>query len=187
MEDDLELVKRFIEDSTEALFGAYHAERYGLIHYWIDEYPERISDDALYFLALETEDMGLLNHITVHIGIGHQLLTDLSIRNQEGFKFLVDRGADFHDFYEDILRSAIERGDQNLVRYLIRQGADIEAHSDDIEDLDEWILTPIEVALSSGHIEIACLLYQSGARIDYLTPQWRERVLSRCKLAPGIN
>ncbi len=75
---------------------------------------------------------------------------------------LVANGCDVdeHDQYETVLQRAAESGDARTVRYLIRMGARVNA-------IAKWNDTALLVAAREGHLKVAQVLLEHGAKIDY--------------------
>ena len=73
-------------------------------------------------------------------------------------KYLVKHGADIHTQNDYALRYATEKGYLDIVKYLVENGADIHANND----------FSLRSAADNGHLEIAKYLVEQGADIHAL-------------------
>lgn len=81
-------------------------------------------------------------------------------------ELLLNAGADVHSDEDKALRMAVDNGHTNTVELLISRGADIHARGGAWPERIQ-VLTS---ACSRGHIEIATLLLDGGAKINVMSP-----------------
>jgi ankyrin repeat protein len=65
-------------------------------------------------------------------------------------------GADVHQYNENLLRRASEKGHLRIVRYLLSKGA----------EADVWNNAPLRGACENGHLEVVKCLVAAGADVD---------------------
>ena len=78
------------------------------------------------------------------------------LRDVETWKWLVEIGANIHDFHECALSWSCANGYIEVVRYLIENGADINSRDDE----------PLFYACANGYIEVVRYLIENGANIN---------------------
>ena len=106
-------------------------------------------------------------------GTGETALHYLAIENcLDAVQFLIDRGAqaDARDHFKNTpLMVAAQLGHLEMVRLLLRHGADPNAYSKTLH----W--TPLHYAAHSGHVEILELLLRAGGQ-THARGEWNETV-----------
>ncbi|KAI0872311.1 ankyrin repeat-containing domain protein [Hypoxylon argillaceum] len=112
----------------------------------------------------------LLNH-GQHVGYSHQdykgrssLAYAIEHENQELIPLLLKAGVDANGRGRRVgepLCEAVEKGDLNIVDYLVKAGADVDG-----DDSDEKAFSPLRKAVENGKLDIVDYLIQANATVN---------------------
>lgn len=105
--------------------------------------------------------------------IHQEVIFAVRAKNIDLLKQRLSAGGDINyrdESYGSALTEAINRGDEEIIQYLIDNGADV-----NLENFNS--ITPLELALNHASDEIVRKLSWSGARISSrCRPHWKERL-----------
>ncbi len=79
-------------------------------------------------------------------------------RRSEAFKTLIERKAS-SDSYNNAMMFGVERGNLDVIQLLLDKGVDVNLH-------DERGRSLLEIAVESGHIDVAATLIRGGAHVN---------------------
>lgn len=116
-------------------------------------------------------DLDVAKYLVENCGVDIHLDSDLFIRakstvwgNFDKIKYLIEQGADIHANSDEALRMASRSGCLNIVKYLVENGADIHANSDEA----------IKEAYFNNHYKTVRFLIESGVNPNVLHISMKE-------------